>query len=42
MLQAISDIKEPLEENQENGELSFKVQKEILMKRFEEKLDQIN
>jgi len=40
MLQAISDIKEPLEENLDEAEfLSFKMQRDIIFKKMEQKLD---
>lgn len=40
MLQAISDIKEPLEENPDEAEfLSFKMQRDIIFKKMEQKLD---
>ena len=40
MLQAISDVREPLEENEDDPEyLSFKKQKEIIYRKMEQKLD---
>lgn len=44
MLQAISDIREPLEdvEGEEFEVLSFKQQKDIIYKKMEYKLDQVN
>jgi hypothetical protein len=39
MLQAISDVKEPLEESEDSEIVSYKKQKDHLMKKLEEKLD---
>lgn len=42
MLQAISEIKEHLEDDVEGGTLSFKTVKDRLYRRLEEKLDSVN
>jgi hypothetical protein len=43
MLQAISDVREPLEEVNEDEEIfSFKQQKDLIFKKLEQKLDQVN
>lgn len=42
MLQAVSDIKDPLEDNQENGMVSIKAQRDKMYKRLESKLDDVN
>ncbi|CDW89230.1 at hook motif family protein [Stylonychia lemnae] len=42
MLQAISDIKEPLEENSEDGSFNFKKQKEQVYSKLESKLESVN
>ena len=43
MLQAISDIREPLDEANEDSEgLSFKKQRDYIYRKMEQKLDQVN
>jgi len=42
MLQAVSDIKDPLEDNQENEMVSIKAQRDKMYKRLESKLDDVN